>query len=182
MALEILDNAKFILDNLNEIGAFLKKDLQDELAAQGHNDTGALSKSIDYVVETYQNGLRLLVSYNDYGAVVNNGIRPNRIPFGAGGGGKSAYISALVGWVKRRIENDDKKALGIAFAIAKTHKKEGLPTRGSFAFSSNGRRKNFQDFVLRQSSAQIAATLQQGVSIQLLATLDNILINFQKLL
>ena len=43
-----------------------------------------------------------------------------------------------------------KNPLGAAFAIAKTQKREGMPTKGSYKFSSNGRRKNWRSFTLNQ--------------------------------
>lgn len=175
--MNILKDAKVITDNLKDLGQYLCDELRTELKGQNFSDTGSLAKSIDYAVEFYQNGLRLMIEYNRYGAIVNNGIKPNRIPFGSGNGGSSSqYIQALAAWVQRKgIESDEKKALGVAFAIANTQKKEGYPTRGSYKFSNNGRRGKFQDYVLAQNEAKISETIGQGAELEVIVALDNIL-------
>jgi hypothetical protein len=43
-----------------------------------------------------------------------------------------------------------REALSAAFATAKKHKREGMPSRGSYAFSSNGRRTGFVKNTLEQ--------------------------------
>lgn len=176
--MRVLQDAKIITDNLKEVGELLTEELKKELKGQNFVDTGSLAKSIEYVVEFYKNGLRLLVSYNNYGAIVNNGIKPNRIPFGrnSNASGRSEYIQALVGWVQRKgIESDEKKALGVAIAIAKTQSKEGYPTRKSYQFSKNGRRKGFQDYVLKQNEGKIPEIISKGAELAVVVALDNIL-------
>ena len=176
--MNILKDAKVITDNLKEIGQYLCDELRAELKGQNFSDTGSLAKSIEYSVEFYKNGLRLFIEYNRYGAIVNNGIKPNRIPFGggSGAGGTSQYIQALAAWVQRKgIESDDKKALGMAFAIANTQKKEGYPTKRSYQFSKNGRRGGFQDYVLAQNENRISEIISKGAELEVIFALDNIL-------
>lgn len=174
----MLKFAQQIKDNLQQLGDYLTQELTQELLKQGHKATGSLINSINYAVEFYKGALVLSMEYNDYGAVVNNGVKANRIPYGqsSGGGGKSAYIQGLYNWViTKRLATTDKEALGIAFSIAKTHQKFGMPTPKSFSFSRNGRRVGFQDYVLATKSDEIIEIIQQGVDVAIFGTLDNFL-------
>lgn len=174
----MLKFAQQIKDNLQQLGDYLTQELTQELLKQGHKATGSLINSINYAVEFYKDALVLSMEYNDYGAVVNNGVKANRIPYGQsnGGGGKSAYIQGLYNWViTKRLATTDKEALGIAFSIAKTHQKFGMPTPKSFSFSRNGRRVGFQDYVLATKSDEIIEIIQQGADVAIWATLDDFL-------
>ena len=173
-----LSAAEYIKANLNEIGKLLQSELRKELQAQGHKATGSLINSIEYTVGIYTGQLALIVEYLEYGQIQNEGVKPNRIPYGngSGGGQASLYITALQEWVMRKgISTNGSEALGIAFAIAKTHAKEGMPTNGSYRYSTNGRRLGFQDYVLAQQSDAIVAQLSDGLSEGYLAELDTFL-------
>lgn len=149
--------------NLSELGQFLVDEIGKELAEQGHVLTGKLKQSIEYTTKRLLNGdLELDVRMLAYWVYVERGVRASRIPFsnkrrrGGAGGKKSKYIQGLVDFVKKRgMASLDSKALSIAFAIAKTHKKEGMPTRGSYSYSQNGRRKFFQRFSTNKNEARI---------------------------
>lgn len=173
-----VDFAQQVKDNLIDIGKLLQKELRKELIAQGHKATGSLINSIDYVVEFYQKALVLYVEYNDYGASVNSGVPASRVPYGnKSQGGKSEYIQGLLNWVwkVKTLANTEKEALGIAIAIAKTHAQTGIPTFKSFAFSTNGRRVGFQDYVLAEKSDEIIELMQQGIELPVWAALDTYL-------
>jgi len=149
--------------DFSPIENFLIKALSDELKAQGHNMTGDLLKSIKVVAKAFlQGGFVIEGSFLSYGAPLNTGVKSSRIPFTQPSNVKrSKYIEGLVRFVKlRRIATDNAKALGIAFAIAKTHKKQGMPTRGSFKFSRNGRRKDWVNIVLTENEQKIFEILQ----------------------
>lgn len=164
--------------NLEDIGQLLKSGFTAELIGQGHKATGSLINSIDYVVKFYQNALVLIVEYNDYGAVVNNGVAANRVPYGKkGAGGKSEYIQGLLNWVLniKRLADNKKEALGITFAIAKTHAKVGIPTLASVSFSKNGRRVGFQDYVLAQKSDEIIELMERDIELPIWAAFDDFL-------
>jgi hypothetical protein len=174
----MIDFAKKIKDNLNELGVYLTRELTRELLQQGHKATGSLIKSISQAVEFYKNALVLIIEYNDYGAVINNGVKPAKIPFGKkGGGGKSAYIQGLYDWVfnTKKLATTEKEALGITFAIAHTHREYGMPTPKSFSFSSNGRRVGFQDYVLAEKSDEIINLIQKNIDEPVWATFDQFL-------
>jgi hypothetical protein len=92
---------------------------------------------------------------DDYGVYVNNGRQK---------GGKKVPIDVLVAWIERKaIVSGDKKVKSLAFAIQQTIHKEGSPTKGSFRFSNNGRRKGFIDFVISEELNDIYNELEEQV-------------------
>jgi hypothetical protein len=131
-----------------QVAEFFKKELTNEFNSQGHRDTGKFEKSIEYDILTNVGTIEIVFSYLKYGIFLEKGVAANKIPFGVGAGRKatSLYIEALKNWAARKRML---KPLSAAFAIAKTHKKEGMPSRGSYKFSKNGRRRNFQSFTLK---------------------------------
>ena len=131
-----------------DIQAEGKRLIAEEWIAQGHNLSGAFIEAIQSEVE--QSGGNTIISWYDttergYGAILNRGVTHEKIPFSPGSGAKtSKYIAGLFRYVKLRMAvSDDKQALGIAFAIAYKHKKEGMPTKDSAIYSSTGRRIGF---------------------------------------
>lgn len=173
-----LDFAQQIKENLEELGGYLTRELTNELIQQGHKYTGALINSIEYAVTFYKDELVLSLSYYEYGAFLNNGVKAAKVPYGSGGGGKkSQYLQALMNWViGKRIETNSRKAFGIAIAIAKTHAKKGIPTVGSFKYSLNGRRVGFQDYILASKEKEINEIIQTDLEQSVFNTLDNLLL------
>jgi hypothetical protein len=141
--------------------------LMDEWEAQGHKMTGDVVKEIDYQVKFNTNNIILSGLMFPYGSIQAAGITASRIPYGGrtGRGGKSAYISALQDYVKKRMGiTDEKKSKSIAFAIATEHKKKGMPTDGSFRFSKNGRRKDWIEFALQSDKVTEAISeMAEGI-------------------
>ena len=138
----------------------IKKRLIAELKAQGHRLTGALEDSIQYEIKTTPGRITAIMTALDYGLVMEFGVPAGRIPYGgrSGRGGVSKYIQGLVRFFELR-GLESREALGAAFATAQTHKREGMPSRGSFAFSSNGRRTGFVRNTLEQYLPELTANL-----------------------
>lgn len=138
----------------------LQKRLIAELQAQGHRLTGALEKSIQYEITTTPGRIVAVMTALDYGLVMEFGVPANRIPYGGrkGGGGVSKYIQGLVRFFELR-GLSGREALGAAFGTAQKHKREGMPSRGSYAFSSNGRRTGFIKNTLEQYLPILTANL-----------------------
>ncbi len=142
LALEIVERQSRL------VAEFFKKELRNELEQQGHKDTGKLIDSIEYEILTDTDTIKIVFTYLYYGDIVETGVKPANIPFSGRSGAKtSKYIEALKNWAKRK---GFKKPLSAAFAIANKHKKEGMPTKNSYKFSSNGRRKHWRSFTLNQ--------------------------------
>lgn len=134
---------------------------------QGHTLTGNLEKSIEVqVVQKVDTFINLLAE--SYGIPLNAGVKASRIPYKQGSGRRSSeYIKGLQMFAKKRMRVSDKEALSIAFAIAKKHKKEGMPTRGSFRYSKNGKRTNFFDDAVNETLRSVDAYLNEFlVSVQ----------------
>jgi hypothetical protein len=128
-----------------EAGRITVDELRKQIIIQGHNLTGSLVKSAranSVVVNDDRAVVRILL--NSYGVPLNTGVPAPRIPYGTYTGARvSKYIQGLKTFAKLRFRVTDKQALGIAFAIANKHKKEGMPTAASFRFSKNGLRTRY---------------------------------------
>lgn len=177
-----LQLAQQLKENLETLGDYLTQELRNELAQQGHKATGSLINSIDYEVEFFKKELSLAISYLSYGVVMDKGVSPQRIPFGKGGGSVSKYINALMDWIKQKgIETKEKNIKSFAFAIAQKHKKEGLPTRGSYKFSKNNRRLGFQKFVINDNQEKIEDLIGKDLAQAVSFSFDDIISKIQKI-
>ena len=137
------------------IADFIVIKLARELLNQGHQHTGALINSLKGNVTKLTNGIEISVTSNKtYWRIVNDGVKPNRIPYRgrSGRGGKSAYIQALIAYFKKKGVADPKSA---AFATATKQRKEGMPTKGSHRYSSTGKRTNFIEETLKRHGQNI---------------------------
>lgn len=112
-----------------------------EWQRQGHHLTGAFEQALTYEID----GETIRIYDNKgYGSILNKGVPAEQIPFSPGSGAKtSRYIQGLANYAKLRMGVNDKLALSIAFAIAYTHKREGMPSKGSVKYSSTGKRIQF---------------------------------------
>ncbi|MCS6930524.1 MAG: hypothetical protein NZM43_13635, partial [Saprospiraceae bacterium] len=117
--------------------------LAKELAEQGHRNTGALERSLTYEVKREGDKVVGAMMANIYAIYLEFGVPANRIPYTPGSGAKrSKYIQGLITYFTTKGLNPS-EAKSAAFATANVHKREGMPTRASFNFSSNGRRTGF---------------------------------------
>ena len=139
----------------------LQGDLREELKAQGHYMTGRLHNSIQYKIELSGDTVKAEVECEDYGLAMEFGVAPGKIPFtpGGGNGGTSQYIQGLITFFEKR-GLQGREAIGAAFATARTQKREGMPTAGSYRFSRNGARKGFASTVLERDLNIIGNVLE----------------------
>ena len=145
------------------IGDYLLGKLRVEFVQQGHNLSGSLITSLEVVVVPVNNGFALQFLANDYGVILNNGVSAERIPYSptpARRGGTSKYIQALIRYAQRRMQLRGKEATSAAFAIARKHAREGMPTRGSYRFSKNNRRTGWVDAVLEANQSEAEKMVQ----------------------
>ena len=145
-----------IQDGLANIGQFVIEELAKEIIKQDHSNTGKLIESLDYKV--VNNVVEIFM--NDYGRYVNTGRKR---------GAKKVPISALVEWIKQRgIESNNKKAVGIAFAIQKTIERQGSPTTNS---RKKGKRVEFVDDTIERIEGiieqRVADLYEKEIEIQL---------------
>jgi hypothetical protein len=138
-----------------KIGLLIIQSLQRELINQGHQSSGNLVNSFEQRVITMPNSVALEILMDDYGIYVNDGRKS---------GGKKVPVNVLVDWIERRaIASGDKKVKSLAFAIQQKIWQEGSPTKGSFKFSKNGRRKGFIDFVIDNELSEVYNELEKEV-------------------
>ena len=156
-----------LLDELAERG-------RAEITQQGHVATGRGRDSLEGVI--ISRNLRKIegaILAADYmvGAV-NAGVRASRVPFGGrrrrrSRGGKSKYIQGLLDWLRVvKPSLSDQERLSMAFAIGRTAKREGHPTRGSYAFSRNGRRTGWIRAGLETNAGVIEEELQLAAALR----------------
>lgn len=146
----------------------LQADLQKELKAQGHVLTGRLSDSLEYKIEATGDIVSAVMECEDYGLAIEFGIPASRIPYtpGRGGGGTSKYIQGLIRfWNLRGVTG--RQGVNAAFATAAKHKREGMPTHSSHAFSSTGARTGFANTVLERDLDLIGRVLEEKTGLNL---------------
>jgi hypothetical protein len=150
--------------NLQKALDFAAAQIRKEIIAQGHVATGNLLNSIHTEIEDKGDSLVGRVYIADYAGILDKGVSASRIPYSPGSGaGSSKYIDALVNWIstiKPGLSDTDKKSF--AFAIANKAKKEGHPTRGSFAFSKNGRRTGWAKAAIQDKVNDVRQLLDLG--------------------
>jgi hypothetical protein len=151
----------------DKIGEIAVEAVKLELAAQGHRLTGALIDSVTYQVKQTATGAMIEGLLLDYGIPVNTGVPASRIPYSGGrsGGGASAYIKGLQLFAQLKFRVSKKEALGIAFAIANKHKKEGMPTQRSKRFSKTGKRTGAIQDGLQNVERQIQEVINEVMTI-----------------
>ena len=123
--------------------------IKNEWVLQGHHLTGGFEDKLSYETEESGNKVMLHILDNTkrvHGKILNRGVPAEKILFSPGSGRKeSEYIKGLIKYAKLRMGATDEEALSIAFAIAYTHKAEGMPSKGSQRFSKTGKRIEFVD-------------------------------------
>jgi len=167
-----------MLDKLGKVlGDYLIVKLGQELRDQGHNLTGDLIGSLEYRVRSSTGKMVVEFLANDYGVYLNTGVSASRIPHSPRGrrrGGTSLYIQGLIRYAERRMGLRGREAVGVAFAIARAHKREGMPTSASYRYSKNKRRTGWVDAILKQEEAEIERVVREFVGREL----DILLTNF----
>jgi len=130
----------------------IKKQALREWIAQGHNMTGKVVEELEFVVKKMADSTMIEIWMLPYGKYQDTGVPANKIPYSRGSGaGKSAYIDALTSWASARMGLSGKAAKSAAFAIAETHKKEGMPSKGAMTYSNNGHRTEWFTRTMQES-------------------------------
>ncbi len=155
------DFEKSIVSGLQDAMKRLQDDLRKELKAQGHYLTGKLNDSIEYDIRVEGDVIRAEMEIEDYGLSMEFGVKPQNIPYSPGSGaGTSKYIQGLISfWNKRGVTG--REGIRAAFATAAKHKREGMPTRSSYAFSTTGERAGFASTVLERDLELIGRILEE---------------------
>ena len=156
------------------------KDIQAELVAQGHVASGDGLRSIKQEIERKPNMVQSLIYMNDYLQAIDQGVKASKVPYGgnSGRGGTSKYIQGLYTWFRTYKGLSDEEALQASFATANAAKREGHPTNGSFAYSTNGRRTGFFTDTLENLNDEIDQFYEDLGENTVLTVWNNILTRF----
>jgi hypothetical protein len=139
-----------------QVGEVVKKAVKQAFIMQGRTLTGALVNSIDYSVNATVTSAFIEFTLLDYGMILNYGVPANRIPYSPGSGAKSSkYIDGLKMYAKLRFNANDKEAERIAFAIARKHKKFGMPLDGKTRAVEKG---------IKESSEEVEALISEALT------------------
>jgi hypothetical protein len=139
-----------------QVGEVVKKAVKQAFIMQGRTLTGALVNSIDYSVNATVTSAFIEFTLLDYGMILNYGVPANRIPFSPGSGAKSSkYIDGLKMYAKLRFNANDKEAERIAFAIARKHKKFGMPLDKKTGAVEQG---------IKESSDEVEALISEALT------------------
>jgi hypothetical protein len=157
------------------IGNWLKVRLAQELKDQGHHLTGSLISSLEEKVSITGGRMIIEMLGNDYGDPLNTGVPASRIPYtpGQSRGATSKYIEGLIRFAERRFGLRGKEATSAAFAIARKHKREGMPTQGSYRYSSNGRRTGWIDVILADNDQELTNYVEEWVGQEVTILITN---------
>lgn len=124
-------------DLLKNLAELLKAEMRQQLRIAGHVMTGELADSIEERILSTITGRKIEIWLNSYGIALDQGVPPERIPFTepSGRGGRSLYIEGLQRFAQIKLGvTDNRDSLSIAFAIARKHKKVGMPVKGPTQF------------------------------------------------
>ena len=151
-----------IATDIEKLEQVLSEVLLNEWEAQGHSMGGSIVKNLEYRSKQEANKIILSGFTYPYGNILEAGVKSGKIPYSgrSGRGGTSLYIQALQRYAQERMNiSDEKKSLSIAFAIAATQKKEGMPTRASYRFSSTGKRTDWVEDALKKNEDKITEAI-----------------------
>lgn len=133
-----MQSDNILRSNIAEASAFLLKAAKKEWVEQGHNASGKTLESFEVTDKLANGDLVIGLLTNDPAIYQDRGVRANRIRYNP---------EVLRSWAERIKPNaSDREITSFIWAVRKTHEKEGMPSRGSFSFSDNGRRTEWTKF------------------------------------
>jgi hypothetical protein len=143
------------------------QDIFKEWRLQGHYLTGNLERTAETVTEINVSAV-ILEGYGPlYSGVLEEGVSAERIPYNSSvrtGAKTSKYIQALKNYAMMRFRVGEKDALRIAFAIAKKHEKEGMPTLASAVHSQSGQRRKAMEAAFTKNESSYFESIDEVVS------------------
>jgi len=166
---------------LIQLTEYLHKKIVDNYIAQGHRMTGTFAETLKIVLKTelYDKVIEGLGEH--YAIFLDKGVSKGRIPFNPGSGaGRSMYIEGLKAFAEIKMGLSGKEALGAAFAIAHTHKKEGMPTIGSYKHSKTGMRTRFVTDALTDAAKHMGIEIERWGGKNIEITINNMIRNYEK--
>lgn len=134
-----------------------------ELRSQGHRSSGRLEESFSKVITTTIGGVaKGEIQAEDYGLALDKGVPAENVRYNP---------KVLLPWIRRikpGLSQNEQKSF--AYAIREKHRKEGIPTRGSYAYTSNGRRKGWIENGIRNGENDINEIINLAAFLDLLVS------------
>ena len=162
---------------------FVRLKLLETWTAQGHNMNGKAVREMDMAVKETADLISFMFYFLPYATYVDSGTPASKIPFSGTDkrGGKSAYIEGLIRYAEKKLRvRSLQEAKSAAFAIAYTQKKEGSPTRGSYKFSSTGKRMGWIGNTFENNEAAIRALMIKMIDGIISIEFNNMIKKYQK--
>lgn len=139
---------------LQKVDVIIATQLVDELRAQGHYNTGALEESIEGKISTKKGAHVLEGSAAYYAMILHHGFGPEKASW--------KQFPFLVEYFRTK-GFAEKEAKGIAAATIRTWMREGMPSSGSYAYSSNGRRLEVIAIVKKAINGKVNFEVKKGL-------------------
>ena len=154
---------EFLKKNLNAAIDYATKQFKDELEQQGHKASGRLEKSFAKQITVTLNGVaRGTITAEQYGEYLDKGVKPNRINYNP---------MVLIPWIriiKPGLSPSEQKSFAYAIKGKQKQKDEGMPTRNSYSYSRNGRRKAYKENALKGKQNELDNIINLARFLQLL--------------
>lgn len=166
------------LNVIKQLESFLIEKIKEQLVKQGHKATGSLERSLEAKTIEVGKNVEILIFGNDYSGILENGVKSSRIPYNPSrrsGAKTSQYIQALQKYMSFRTGKSLKESLGLAFAVARKHAKEGMSTRASKRFSSTGKRNNVIENMITEQGSEIEQLIERLLTQEVEFIFENIL-------
>ncbi len=156
----------------------LRKKFLETWIVQGHYMGGKIIDTMDFEVK----GNDIEGWILKYGSYLETGVKKANIPFSGthrGSTDKSLYIEALARYAEKKLGIHPQKSLGVAFAIAYTQRREGMPTKGSYKFSQTGKRTQWIQNTLKKPDVKdiIVQFIYDNFNKYIETEIDNMILN-----
>lgn len=133
-----------IKENFDLALEFLVNKIREELDAQGHKASGKLIDSVEKRVRGELGGIiRGEILIEEYGIYLDKGVAASRIRY------NPEWLIPWANIVKPNLT--EKEVRQFVWAVWTAHRREGMPTRGSYAYSRNGRRKEWMKYGIEKN-------------------------------
>lgn len=144
----------------------IRDGLQHELVQQGHRLTGGLADSMEITYSQDSDSFRGHIQARDYAVYIDAGVAPNRVRY---------PIRIMIEYfILRGLPR--KEATSAAYATRAVHRREGIPSRGSYRFSLNGHRKGFISRGVRSVMDRVQEAFESALGASVDLEVQNIFI------
>lgn len=175
-----MNDVKKMKETAERLSFMLLAKFKKELVEQGHVLDGSLRDSLEMAIDERIGGFTLSFMGLAYGLDLNDGRKAEDIPVR----GSQRYVELLVDLSKYASKRFGVSG-GLSFKIAKNiigrWRVEGMPTRNSYRFSKNGRRKGWIDYVLENESEEIDKMVNEVMSIGIIDLIENNFLELNKI-